>query len=284
MSCRCSDCWNGPQVLTEPHVAHLANGAAPPLPSVLVETPPELEREYQAMLDRAAPQRRPRLMCRNRVAQVGRWFAQGVLVLGLYDIRERAHLLEKALTVLKGQGTWSRPVPDIDVLNRFARRQVLAHELGHELDRHDKRPSPYQHPESAADYWAGWLEAQNPGSDEEMGAVFFATIGCNVQGCSHPRSSVRAEAYRAGFATGRELVRKQAEHQQQATQATARAPSPSTSSGPSLGEVLLGFAAVAAVGYGTYKVVDELTKPAPRPRARTTPYVASSRPRSKRSR
>lgn len=252
MACRCTGCCDGSPQLTKPGRALLANGIYPPLSSVVVDTPPELAMEYQAMLRRASLSRPLTLRCRNRVAQVGQWTSDGVVVLGLEDIRERARLLERRLHVRKTQGHWSPPVPDLDSLDTFAQRQVLAHEIGHELDQHERRPSPYAHPEAVADYWAGWLEGQRPGSDEDLGAEFFAVLGCNVQGCTHPRSSDRAKAYRQGFASGRIVAAKTQSHQIPREAPPPRQPPPRPSnSGPSVGEVLgifaLGAAALAGL-------------------------------------
>lgn len=286
MSCHCSSCVDGSLALIQPTVARLSNTAAQGLSSRLIPTPPELAREYQAMLDRAQAKRRPQLMCRDHVAQVGRWFAQGVLVLGFADIRVRAGLLDKALTVLRLQGRWSRPVPDLDGLDKFARLQILAHELGHELNRHDQRVSPFDsHPEAAADYWAGWLEAQRPGSDEEMGALFFAAIGCNEEQCSHPKSSVRAEAYRAGFRAGRQVAEQPRQQQSNAGHSAPRTepPPPAANQGSSLGEVLgaigLGAIAVAGVAAAAKGLANllEYDKPPRRQASRSRPKKGRSR-------
>lgn len=285
MSCHCSSCGEGSLDLLQPTLARLANSAGESLSSRPIPTPPELAREYQAMLDRAQPKRRPQLMCRDHVAQVGRWFAQGVLVLGFVDIRSRAGLLDKALTVLRQQGRWSRPVPDLDDLDKFARLQILAHELGHELNRHDQRVSPFDsHPEAAADYWAGWLEAQRPGSDEEMGALFFATIGCNEEQCSHPTSSVRADAYRAGFRAGRQVAAQSRQQQSNAGYSAPRTEPPATANqGSSFGEILgaiglgaIAVAGVAAVAKGVASLLED-EKPPRRRASRSRPKQGRSR-------
>lgn len=263
MACRCSSCSQGFVELTQPTVAFLNGEHGRLLSSMPVSTPEELAREYAAMLTWAHPQRRPRLMCRDHVAQVGRWFAQGVLVLGLEDIRQRAQLLRRMLQVRQQHGTWLRPVPHPAELNRFARRQVLAHELGHELNRHDRRASPFdEHPEAAADFWAGWLEAQRLGGDEALGAAFFALIGCNQAGCSHPTSSKRAEAYQAGFAAGRRVEapasKPRVTSRDRAPQAAA---SPPRNSGPSAEDILagVGLGAAAVVGMvGVAKLLEAL--------------------------
>lgn len=247
MSCHCSSCSEGFLELTHPGTTRLKNGQGQELSSSLVATPPELAREYAEMLNRAAPKRRPKLMCRDHVAQVGRWFAQGVLVLGLVDIHERAALLGRELRVLVTEGKWVRSIPDDNALNEFARIQVLAHELGHELNRHDERPSPFDyHPEAAADFWAGWLESQRFGSDKELGTVFFATLGCNQAQCSHPRSSVRAEAYRAGFAAGQNIDGQGNRRQTRTEDVPPRNASATQTGGPSLGDLALGVGLVAA--------------------------------------
>lgn len=251
MACRCIGCGDGSPQLAKSGRALLANGIDPPLSSDVVDTPPELAMEYQAMLRRASLSRPLTLRCRNRVAQVGQWTSDGVVVLGLEDIRERARLLERRLHVRKTQGHWSPPVPDLDSLDAFAQRQVLAHEIGHELDQHERRSSPYVHPEAVADYWAGWLEGQRSGSDEDLGAEFFAVLGCNVQGCSHPRSSDRADAYRQGFTAGRLVAAKPQSRQIPREAIPPRQPPPRpSSSGPSVGKVLGIFALGAAALVG----------------------------------
>lgn len=214
MDCHCSSsCCDGYYELLHPGAVSLPATGEQRRSSVQVETPAELQSAYQGMLAYAQPKRRPTLMCRDHVAQVGRWFAQGVLVIGLIDIRKRVQSLSEKLTLLQQHGGWLRPIPEFEALNRFAQIQVVAHEFGHELNRHDQRVSPFDSdPEAAADYWAGWLEAQRRDGDEESGAAFFATLGCNVQGCDHPTSAKRSEAYRNGFAAGRTVFEQAQQH------------------------------------------------------------------------
>ena len=142
MGCRCTGCCDGSPQLTKPGRALLANDIGPPLSSVVVDTPPELAVGIWRCSGERHSSRPLTLRCRNRVAQVGQWTSDGVVVLGLEDIRERARLLERRLHVRKTQGHWTPHVPDLDSLDAFAQRQVLAHEIGHELDQQERRSSP----------------------------------------------------------------------------------------------------------------------------------------------
>lgn len=163
-----------------------------------VGTPAELELIYERMLDAVQPRRRPRLACRDRSGGGGgRWFAHGVIVLGLSELAELARSVWQSLA---SSPAWRGNLPGLPDVERAVRILVLAHELGHELMWAGYRSSHDNHAEAAADYWAGWLVGHLGLVSSEFGAIVFAAIGCNRSGCSHPSSSTRSSAFRAGYA------------------------------------------------------------------------------------
>jgi len=163
-----------------------------------IGTPAELELIYERMLDAVQPRRRPRLACRDRSGGGGgRWFAHGVIVLGLSELAELARKIWQSLASAAG---WQGNFPAFADVEHAVRVLVLAHELGHELKWAGYRSPHDSHAEAAADYWAGWLVGHLGLVSSEFGAIVFAAIGCNYSGCSHPSSSTRSKAFQAGYA------------------------------------------------------------------------------------
>lgn len=79
-----------------------------------------------------------------------------------------------------------------------ATRRCIAHELGHALI-YRGGANPY-HPdaEAGADYYAGRLDAAR-GRHRLLGEMFFYSIGCIGDSCTHPSPPNRAAAYGAGY-------------------------------------------------------------------------------------
>lgn len=207
-----------------------------------IGTPAELELIYDRMLDAVQPRRRPRLACRDRSGGGGgRWFAHGVIVLGLAELAELARNIWQGLT---SSPAWRGNLPVFGDVEYAVRVLVLAHELGHELKWAGYRSPHDNHAEAAADYWAGWLVGRLGLVSSEFGAIVFAAIGCNYSGCSHPSSSTRSKAFQAGYADAQAGVRP--------TRYADAAASPSSGAGDGL---VAGLVTVGIVGGLTALVV-----------------------------
>lgn len=231
--CHCHACDGNDQdyYLLESGLAALPSGQY--VSSQWVPTPHDLEYAYAQMLTAVQPPRRPRLACRDRSGGGGgRWFAHGVLVLGLDELDELARNIWASL---QADAAWAGHLPPWTELVRAVRLLVLAHELGHELNRHGYQSPHDDHREAAADYWAGWLAGRLSFASIALGTRVFAAIGCNQRHCTHPPSAKRAAAFRDGYAAGVPVA-------QTASRATANS-QPSS-----------GLAAVAAVGLGALAV------------------------------
>lgn len=250
----CSLCASGQDVLHLQEHGFLAGHDRQEQAFHRLETPPELAEAYRRMLVIAKPKRAPRLLCRDVVGgSAGRWFSLGVIVLGLNEIDA---LADKLWWKLRLDQRWARRLPHRDHLRHVARVFILAHELGHELN-HEGRSSPHDmHAEAAADYWAGQITARLTGIDGELGATFFALIGCNEKFCTHPSSDGRSQAFRDGFRSGFDVAEQDSDRQ--TTSDKDRATPPPKDTGPGVGEVIAGAAATAAVVYGAVKIIEAL--------------------------
>lgn len=171
-----------------------------------IPTPPEIARAYDQMLAVVQPSRWPRLACRDHVGGGGgRWFAHGVIVLGLAELDE---LAQSIWADLQADPAWVGHIPGWNEFVYIVRLLVLAHELGHELNWLGYLSPHDDHLEAAADFWAGWLAGRLRLTPVAFGMHVFAAIGCNQWGCTHPTSPKRAKAFKDGYAAGR--VQRQA--------------------------------------------------------------------------
>ena len=76
-------------------------------------------------------------------------------------------------------------------------KRVLAHEIGHALDKERALQAPFRDAEARADFAAGWIDAML-GGDPWIGREVFRAIGCESLGCTHPSAAGRAHAYITG--------------------------------------------------------------------------------------
>lgn len=93
-----------------------------------------------------------------------------------------------------------RPSPQqlLDFALKAAIRRCMAHEIGHAL-LHAGYPNPFAPDEEAgADYYAGKFDAAR-NLRQDLGEMFFFSIGCVGPTCDHPAPHARAHAYRAGY-------------------------------------------------------------------------------------
>lgn len=74
----------------------------------------------------------------------------------------------------------------------------MAHELGHAAIYRGAHNPYAPDGEAGADYYAGRLDAHR-NMNTELGAMFFFSIGCIGDSCTHPEPNVRAAAYRRGY-------------------------------------------------------------------------------------
>lgn len=243
MRLHCSSCATGQDALHLQERGLIQGRDGQPQAFHRLATPPELEQAYRDMLRIAKPRRPPRLLCRDVVGgAAGRWFSLGVIVLGLSEIDAIADSLWWRLAT---DPRWSGRVPSRDHLRHLARVFILAHELGHELT-YEGRTSPQDaNDEAAADYWAGNITAFL-GYDREIGAAFFALIGCNEQFCTHPSSDRRSLAYRGGFQAAM-MPKVQAEPRPTPTVQPLVRVAPAQTNGQSAGDIIAGVVAVAGL-------------------------------------
>lgn len=103
--------------------------------------------------------------------------------------------------------SWTTASRDTAVTERFRSvlRHLLAHEIGHFVDRNALCAElPYRqftHPELQADVVAGWLAAQSD-EDAGFGAAISSLLGCRHRNCTHPPPEERSFAYLTGHVEG----------------------------------------------------------------------------------
>lgn len=191
---------DGP-ALFELTVPHRHRRSARQVPAI-----PAFERAYREMADAVASVRVPRLKFYDDLHDMGGLFvaADWVICLGIADMYRIADgviasnrlLVEREVRKMATRA--GVPTPDLrNVVFGAAAGRCLGHELGHALLSLGYS-NPYDPDEEAgADYYAGKFDSVR-GKSPELGAAFFAEIGCTGSRCTHPAPLKRAQAYLRG--------------------------------------------------------------------------------------
>lgn len=171
----------------------------------LVATPSHVRREFDAIVAQTAL-KPPTFEIYDSLRGVGGIFIadQWAIIVGMDDMRQIAAAMQRnwpgPLAALLASAIGRRPrLEEIaEWLVWEATSRCIAHEVGHALI-YRGLGNPY-HPdqEAGADYYAGRLDCAR-GNNLEIGKMFFQTIGCVGDLCTHPDPANRAAAYTAGY-------------------------------------------------------------------------------------
>lgn len=170
----------------------------------VVPTPRELAAAYSSMYRATDLSCAPRLVVVTSAGGAGGLFMPGLIVVGREDAltiarrmwrQEHRRLRSTIAGYLLRHGIRTRNY--LAFLEMAVLGRIVAHELGHALV-YEGHETPFDHPEAAADYLAGRLDAAR-GREGRIGEAIFRGIGCRELICSHPSPHGRALAYASGY-------------------------------------------------------------------------------------